>query len=71
MHKTFDKIITKNLAIASEVGWGEQDPLCIMLMWSRKCDHAGLNFIFQIWKFCFEFRVYDIRHWDEEKECFI
>lgn len=33
------------------------------LEWTRKQDHAGLNFEFSIWKFYIIFYTYDNRHW--------
>ena len=36
------------------------------LFWNRKRDHAGINFIFGIWKlFWLSLNIHDHRHWNE------
>lgn len=35
-----------------------------LLEWTRKCDHAGPTFRFEILSFYFCIQVYDTRHWN-------
>lgn len=38
--------------------------------WSRKRDHAGINFTFGINKlFWFNLNIHDHRHWDVDNNC--
>lgn len=40
------------------------------LQWTLKGDHAGLGFTFSLYKlFWIELQIYDVRHWDYEKDC--
>ena len=34
--------------------------------WTKKCDHAGFTFLIGIHKFLFDFKIYDVRHWNYE-----
>jgi hypothetical protein len=36
--------------------------------WSRRQDHAGFGLMIVIFKFEFDFRIYDSRHWNYEKD---
>ena len=36
--------------------------------WTRNRDHAGFYFLVEIHKFMFDFKIYDIRHWNYEKD---
>jgi len=38
--------------------------------WTRKTDHAGCHFYISIWRYSFEFSIYDHRHWDRQRNCF-
>lgn len=38
--------------------------------WTRKRDHAGFNFEICVLGYSFLFYTYDIRHWDDENDCF-
>jgi|GEM_PF-5670212 len=38
------------------------------IKWTRKCDHAGFSILIEIYKFFFDFKIYDIRHWNYEKD---
>jgi len=38
------------------------------LSWTRKEDHAGFTFRFSLWKFEFEFMIYDGRHWNYDAD---
>ena len=42
----------------------------ISLVFSTKCSHAGLFFMFCFYKFQLEINIYDIRHWDYDNNCF-
>lgn len=46
------------------------DPFELSLNWTSRRDHAGLNFIFSIYRlFWIAFSIYDHRHWDFKNEC--
>lgn len=38
--------------------------------WTRKQDHAGFQFLIEIHKFMFDFKIYDTRHWDWDNDCY-
>lgn len=38
--------------------------------WSYKGDHAGFTINLEILTFYFNFKVYDIRHWDYDNNCY-
>jgi len=38
------------------------------ISWTRKCDHAGLEFILEILSVYFYIKYYDSRHWNYEKD---
>jgi hypothetical protein len=43
------------------------DPFRLSLEWTSRRDHAGIEFIFSIFKlFWFSMSIYDSRHWDFE-----
>jgi hypothetical protein len=42
--------------------------LNINIDWTRKTDHAGFNFDFNLLWLLIHATVYDTRHWDHEKE---
>ena len=35
------------------------------LKWSRRVDHAGIEFVIGLLGYGINFRVYDTRHWDD------
>lgn len=40
--------------------------------WTRKCDHAGIDFTFGIrYLFWMNLNIHDHRHWDDENNCFM
>jgi len=39
--------------------------------WNRKVDHAGFIFMITIFGCCFHFNIYDYRHWNYEKNCWM
>ena len=39
--------------------------------WTKKQDHAGFQFLIEIHKFMFDFKVYDTRHWDWDNNCYV
>ena len=43
----------------------------IHLSWTKEQDHAGFTFTLEILNFMFDFKVYDERHWDYEKNQFV
>ena len=43
----------------------------IEINWTAYSDHAGFTFVFSLAKMRFEFLVHDVRHWDDEKGCFM
>ena len=40
--------------------------LKIDLDFSRRCNHHGISFTFSLFNVNFDFRQYDIRHWNDE-----
>lgn len=38
----------------------------INIYWNYKTDHAGLHCYLSLFKFSFEFNIYDHRHWDHK-----
>ena len=38
--------------------------------WTRKIDHAGFQFLFEVMSFMFDFKIYDSRHWDWDNDCY-
>jgi len=69
----FDKKITKNKAISIELlkdaNWDGYHLLNFQFQYLWKADHAGPKIEISIAKFSFFFSIYDIRHWDDEKDC--
>ena len=39
-----------------------------VLKWTRNCDHAGLDFNFELLGFWISFTIYDCRHWNYEEK---
>ncbi len=39
--------------------------------WTRKQDHAGFQFFIEILDLMIDFKIYDARHWDWDKQSFI
>ena len=35
---------------------------------TRKCDHAGVSIYLEAFRFCISFNLYDVRHWDYDKD---
>ena len=70
-----DIIISKNKSFEYQFEFGNKsndiyNPINIYLRLQRKMDHAGIEFLFEIYKlFSINFRIYDHRHWDDEKDC--
>ena len=47
-----------------------EQPFKLSLEWTHRRDHAGIEFLFSIYKlFWICFSVYDHRHWDYENGC--
>lgn len=45
-------------------------PFELSLSWTRKRDHAGIDFTFSIYKlFWLNLNIHDHRHWDRENDC--
>jgi hypothetical protein len=66
----FDRQITKHKAFEVTLQSAGAQPLEISLEYSDKRDHAGLAFVFSCLKLLyFEVRIYDIRHWDWDNDC--
>ena len=40
------------------------------IQWTRKQDHAGFQILVEIYKFMFDFKIYDIRHWDYDNNSY-
>ncbi len=38
--------------------------------WTRNQDHAGFQFVVEMYKFMFDFRIHDNRHWDFDNDCY-
>lgn len=66
-----DKKITKNKAFEFELGkdtdWDMYDVFQINFQWLWKADHAGPRFRLSIARWHLGVSIYDIRHWDYEK----
>ena len=46
------------------------DPFELSLTWTSRCDHAGIDFVFSVYKlFWICFSIFDNRHWDFNNEC--
>jgi len=41
------------------------------ISWTKNCDHAGFSFKFEILSFWLDFKVYDNRHWDYDRNNYI
>ena len=65
-HGQISKTKSWEFQISTEIGSGSFFNL--VFAWTRKCDHAGLNFTFEILSFYMHFLIHDNRHWDNEKE---
>lgn len=48
------------------------EPFELSLTWSSRRDHAGIDFIFSIYKlFWLNINIHDRRHWDFDNECWV
>jgi hypothetical protein len=60
--------ITKNKSFEYQLELGRKfadQPFELSLNWSHKQDHAGIKFIFSVYKlFWISFTIYDNRHWN-------
>ena len=67
------KQLTKNksLEIQSDVFEGSRTIFGIHFSITHSMDHAGLDFTLDLFKFCFCFKIYDIRHWDDKNNKYI
>lgn len=50
---------------AHNFGWGNL--FDFEFSWTRNCDHAGISFKLGLFGYLVEARLYDTRHWDDEK----
>ena len=41
------------------------------LSWTKKRDHAGIKIIFGVIGYSIAATIYDNRHWDREKDCWV
>ncbi len=65
--KTFK--ITKNKFFELEAQQFEEHAyFSFRFLWTRKCDHAGLELSLEIWSLYFSLLIYDCRHWDYDKD---
>lgn len=62
-HQILNKGFEYNLSMPSK----EWQWFCHSLNISRKCDHAGLTYIFEVLGLGFEMKLYDTRHWNYKK----
>lgn len=47
-------------------------PFELSLRWSRKTDHAGVQFTFSVYKlFWLNLNIHDHRHWDFDNDCWV
>jgi hypothetical protein len=61
----FDRGLTKNKCISASILFTTQfSYLSFSLAFSRKCDHAGFALDISLPFICFDFEIYDCRHWD-------
>jgi len=56
--------ITKNKSWELQIANMADTIFNLTISWTHKCDHAGFRFNLEIYKFMFEFNLYDNRHWD-------
>lgn len=40
------------------------------IQWTRQQDHAGFQILIEIYKFMFDFKIFDSRHWDWDNNCY-
>jgi hypothetical protein len=68
---SFYKKITKNKFIELEVMWVKHwNWLSFLLEITRRQDHPGLHFEFEILGFVIDFCFRDSRHWDYDNDCY-
>jgi len=67
MNKTM--LVSKNKVIEVQADYWENwwNYFNIDIVWSRNCDHAGFSFTLEVMGYMFAFSLYDIHHWNEDK----
>ena len=63
--------IAKNKSWEFQIATWEDPGFEFRIKHDFKGDHAGFVFDITIWKLMIAFRVYDNRHWDWEKDCWV
>jgi hypothetical protein len=58
------KKITRNKNFECELLYSNDHWFLFQLSWTKKHDHAGLEFQIGLFGFSFAFKIYDSRHWD-------
>lgn len=64
--KTFNLLKNKQFEIQFSVD-DDSTVFNIGIDWNRKCDHAGINIVFAIYKYYLFISFVDIRHWNEKE----
>ena len=69
----YNKKITKNKSLEIQFDFfnGSVSIFKVYFEINHKCDHSGLHFFIDIWKYSFSFIFYDIRHFDYENNRYI
>ena len=63
------KRLTKNKGVEVEAYGGWDTFIECGLYWTRKEDHAGLRFHIGVWRWHFQVKIYDHRHWNYDEDC--
>jgi hypothetical protein len=70
-----DIVLSKNKSFEYQIDFGSKlntihTPFELSLKVRHKMDHAGIDFIFSVYKmFWMNLNIHDHRHWDYENDC--
>ena len=66
-----ERVIAKNKSVELQISkWGAASSLFTLeldLRWKGQ-DHAGPSIMIEVWKYFFNLKIYDHRHWDYENQ---
>lgn len=64
-----ERLLRKYKSLETGVEWADEwsTVLDIGVLWRRRCDHAGFELRFTVWRFHAYLFFYDSRHWNEKE----
>lgn len=72
MNKIIHGKITKNKYYEIQLAtWEATKYFSFNIVWSYKGDHCGFTIDIEIYKLNLNATIYDTRHWDYDKDCFV